>query len=95
MKILITGGAGFIGSHITDALIAQGHTVAIIDNLSTGKKENIHLKARLFRVDIQSLQIGQLEGLFGPFPLADFGKHAVRAPNTVSHSGRRRPLLEP
>ena len=38
MKILITGGAGFIGSHIVDALIARGDRVAVIDNLSTGKK---------------------------------------------------------
>ena len=41
MNILITGGAGFIGSHLVDACIAQGYTVAIVDNLSTGQEENI------------------------------------------------------
>lgn len=41
MKILITGGAGFIGSHLSDALIHQGHEIAVIDNLSTGSLENI------------------------------------------------------
>jgi UDP-glucose 4-epimerase len=41
MRILITGGAGFIGSHVADALIDAGHEVAVVDNFSTGKKENI------------------------------------------------------
>lgn len=47
MKILITGGAGFIGSHLAEALLAQGHEVTVLDNLSTGKLENIaHLEGR-------------------------------------------------
>lgn len=41
MKILITGGAGFIGSHLTDRLVADGHQITVIDNLSTGRKENL------------------------------------------------------
>ncbi|MFQ5753427.1 MAG: GDP-mannose 4,6-dehydratase, partial [bacterium] len=41
MRVLITGGAGFIGSHLTDALLSAGHEVTIIDDLSTGKLENI------------------------------------------------------
>ena len=41
MNILITGGAGFIGSHLSAALLAQGDTVAILDNLSTGSFKNI------------------------------------------------------
>lgn len=41
MKVLVTGGAGFIGSHLVKLLISQGHTVAVFDNLSTGKKENV------------------------------------------------------
>jgi len=52
MKILITGGAGFIGSHIVDKLIAKNHDVVVVDNLSSGKKENIHKKAKLIQVDI-------------------------------------------
>jgi len=51
-KYLITGGAGFIGSHLTDKLIEAGHEVSIIDNLSTGKKENINPKATFHNVDI-------------------------------------------
>jgi len=41
MKYLVTGGAGFIGSHITDALVEQGHEVVVLDNFSTGKRENL------------------------------------------------------
>jgi len=54
MKVLITGGAGFIGSHVADRLIDEGYDVAIVDNLSTGKKENINPKARFYQIDIES-----------------------------------------
>jgi len=52
MKILVTGGAGFIASNLVDNLISQGHDVVIIDNLVTGKKENINPKATFFKEDI-------------------------------------------
>lgn len=56
-KILVTGGAGFIGSHIVDALIARGHRVVVVDNLSGGKKENINPKAKFYKVDIRDKKI--------------------------------------
>jgi len=52
MKILVTGGAGFIGSHVVDLLIKNNHEVAIIDNLSSGKKENINYKAKFYHEDL-------------------------------------------
>jgi len=52
MKAIITGGAGFIGSHLADALLRKGNEVIIIDNLSTGKKENIPPGARFILKDI-------------------------------------------
>src|SRR5205823_2252353 len=55
MKILVTGGAGFIGSHIVDQCIAAGHQVAVVDNLweeGGGKNTNLNPQARFFRVDI-------------------------------------------
>ncbi len=54
MNVLVTGGAGFIGSHIVDRLIQEGHQVSVIDNLSTGKRKNVNKKAKLYKVDIQS-----------------------------------------
>ena len=56
-KILVTGGAGFIGSHVTDALIKAGAIVSIIDNLSTGRKENINPKATFYEINIADLKI--------------------------------------
>ena len=48
MKILVTGGAGFIGSHLTDRLLSEGHVVTVLDNFSTGSKENLkHLESNL------------------------------------------------
>lgn len=52
-KIIVTGGAGFIGSNLVDALIEKGHDVLIIDNLSTGKKENINKKAEFVEEDLR------------------------------------------
>jgi len=52
MKILITGGAGFIASNICDAYIKAGHKVVVVDNLSSGKKVNLNPKAKFYRVDI-------------------------------------------
>ncbi len=52
MRILITGGAGFIGSHIADQALARGWQVAVIDNLCSGRRENVPEKAEFFKVDI-------------------------------------------
>ncbi len=56
MRILVTGGAGFIGSHVVDRYVADGHHVAIIDNLSTGFEENINPQAVFYKVDITDQQ---------------------------------------
>ncbi len=52
MKILVTGGAGFIGSHVVDAYLEAGHQVVVVDDLSTGKKENLNPKAKFHQMDI-------------------------------------------
>jgi len=52
MKILVTGGAGFIGSHVVDAYLQAGHEVLVVDNLSSGSLRNVHPRARFFKLDI-------------------------------------------
>jgi UDP-glucose 4-epimerase len=52
MKVVVTGGAGFIGSHIVDAYVGAGHEVFVIDDLSSGKTDNLNSKATLHRVDL-------------------------------------------
>ena len=64
MRILITGGAGFIGSHLTDRLVADGHQITILDNLATGRKEN--LSAHLGGVNVTFI-----EGSILDLPLLD------------------------
>ena len=54
MKIVVTGGAGFIGSNVVDGYVSAGHEVLVVDNLSTGRKSNVHREARFFQVDVRS-----------------------------------------
>lgn len=61
MKVLVTGGAGFIGSHVVDRLVEEGHNVVVVDDLSSGKRKNVNKAASLYKLDIQS---GRLERVF-------------------------------
>jgi UDP-glucose 4-epimerase len=85
MRILITGGAGFIGSHIAEACLAEGHDVAIVDDLSTGSLAHVPPRARFYPVDVRG---PQLEEVF-----------AVERPELVSHHAAqvsvRRSVEEP
>lgn len=60
MRILVTGGAGFIGSHVVDAYIRAGHEVFVVDDLSTGKRANLHPCAHFVQADVQDLAVRQL-----------------------------------
>ena len=60
MNILVTGGAGFIGSQVVDRYIAEGHNVVIVDDLSTGFAKNVHPKAAFHKLDIRSKEAAQL-----------------------------------
>lgn len=62
MRILVTGGAGFIGSHVVDALIDRGHRVTVLDNLSSGQEENLNRRAKFIKGDITSQK--KLESVF-------------------------------
>ncbi|MFC2074824.1 NAD-dependent epimerase/dehydratase family protein [Bdellovibrionota bacterium] len=60
MKILVTGGAGFIGSNVVDGYIREGHEVVIIDNLFTGRRENLNPKAKFYLIDIRDEEIDKI-----------------------------------
>ncbi|HHT9125110.1 MAG TPA: NAD-dependent epimerase/dehydratase family protein [Candidatus Brocadiia bacterium] len=62
MKILVTGGAGFIGSHIVDKIILMGHDCIVVDNLLTGKEHNVNPKAIFYKVDISDTE--EMERIF-------------------------------
>ncbi|HEY0994588.1 MAG TPA: NAD-dependent epimerase/dehydratase family protein, partial [Gemmatimonadaceae bacterium] len=59
-NILVTGGAGFIGSHVADRFVAAGHAVTILDDLSTGKREQVPVGARFIEGDIRSPEAAAL-----------------------------------
>lgn len=90
MRYLVTGGAGFIGSHLVDALVADGHEVSVIDNFATGKKENLNPKAKFFEKDIVKLDdIKPLfEGIDGVFHLAALPRiqTAIKDPLPAHHA---------
>lgn len=70
MKVAVTGGAGFIGSHLSDALISQGNEVYVIDNLLTGKKENVNENAIFMKRDIRHDLSNELDGMDTVFHFA-------------------------
>ncbi len=80
MKVLITGGAGFIGSHIVDALLEKGHDVAVVDDLSSGRRRNVPQGVKFYQVDIRS---PELEDVF---------RH--ERPEVVSHQAARANVRE-
>ena len=69
-KILLTGGAGFIGSHLAEAFLRQGHEVAVVDNLSSGRREQVPAGAQFYPYDIQSQETSDLIGRWRPQVLA-------------------------
>lgn len=81
MKILVTGGAGFIGSHLVDAYLADGHEVAIVDDFSTGHEENLNPMAEVFRCNIAQ---GDLDAVLGQFRPEVVSHHAAQASVAVS-----------
>ncbi len=80
MKILVTGGAGFIGSHVVDAYVAAGHDVAIVDDLSTGKRENANPRARLYALDLRDSELGKV--------------FAAERPDVVNHHAAKASVRE-
>ena len=88
MRILITGGAGFIGSHLTDRLVADGHQITILDNLATGRKENLsaHLSSNSVTfIEGSILDLPRLDGLVKETDYVFHLAAAVGVFNIVNH----------
>ncbi|MFQ5867882.1 MAG: NAD-dependent epimerase/dehydratase family protein [bacterium] len=75
MRILVTGGAGFIGSNVVDAYIEKGYEVVVVDDLSSGKKENLNKKAKFYTLDICDMA---LEGVFKEERIDIVNHHAAQ-----------------
>lgn len=82
MNVLVTGGAGFIGSHVADALVAAGHEVVVVDDLSTGRRENVPTGARFVELDIRDAE--PLAALFGDHRFDVVCHQAAQTSVTVS-----------
>jgi len=76
MRILVTGGAGFIASHIVDAYLAHGHRVSVVDNLSRGKIEQVNKRARFLKADIRDQ--ARMEKIFRTFKPEIVNHHAAQ-----------------
>lgn len=75
MKILVTGGAGFIGSNVVDAYVEAGHEVLVVDNLASGKTANINPRAKFYQMDIADPKLG---GVFESFKPQLVNHHAAQ-----------------
>ncbi len=82
MKILVTGGAGFIGSHLVDHYLSLGHDVVVVDNLHKGRKEQVHPAARFYQADITDFQ--HLSEIFSREQPQIVNHHAALAEVTAS-----------
>lgn len=83
MRILVSGGAGFIGSHIVEAYLAAGHEVAVVDNLATGRRANVARGATLHEVDLHARE---LERIFAEFRPEVVNHHAAQASVKVGNA---------
>ena len=85
MNILVTGGAGFIGSHLVDGLVEAGHHVVVVDNLSTGCREHVHDQAVFYEMDI--LQKDELARIFadGAFDIVFHEAAQTLVPYSMEH----------
>lgn len=83
MRILVTGGAGFVGSHVVDRLVRDGHGVSVVDNLSAGREANVDAAARLIVADIRSARLGAVVDEVRPDAVVHVAAQAAVARSVV------------
>jgi UDP-glucose 4-epimerase len=83
MRILVTGGAGFVGSHVVDRLLADGHEVSVVDNLATGQRENVNPGATLHVCDIRSPRLRDVMAAARPEAIVHLAAQAAVARSVV------------
>ncbi len=87
MRVLVTGGAGFIGSHIVDRLVEEGHEVVVADDLSSGRRANVNPKARVVDIDISAPEFPEAAASLRPDAISHWAAQAS-VPGSVSDPQR-------
>jgi UDP-glucose 4-epimerase len=84
VRVLVTGGAGFIGSHVVDRLLADGHQIDVVDNLGTGRRDFVSAKATCHCCDVRSARLDEVFAAAEPEAVVHVAAQAAVARSTAT-----------